>query len=155
MFLNNIILSLLPEHPHIFVKFDNHLRLSRADGNIASYDSFECSDIYHCIFHNNGINVKFTNGREWRFGCNIEYDKLIHDRIIAKFNIVLDDKKLYYIPRDNTILYKDTKLINTNVLTNWCAIMRLMDVRDVRGVIFAHLTCALIADKSNYTHLRM
>jgi hypothetical protein len=158
MFLNNIILSLLPEHPYIFVKCDKELTydkliLKRADGTLASFDSFECSDIHHYVFHNNGILVMFVNGRVWNFGCNIGYDKSVYNYTIIKFNIVLDDKKLYYIPRNNTVLYKDTKLINANILANWCAVMRFVNMRDIRGVIFAHLTGALIADKSNYIEL--
>ena len=158
MFLNNIILSLLPEHPYIFVKCDKELtydklRLRRADGSLASFDSFECSDIYSCIFHNNGINVRFVNGRVWNFGCNIEYDKSIYEYTVIKFKLVLDDKKLYYIPRNNIVLYKDTKLINANILANWCVVIHIAGMRDIRGVIFAHLIGALIADKSNYTEL--
>lgn len=158
MFLNNIIQSLLPEHPHIFVKCDKELTydkfiLKRVDGTLASFDSFECLDIHHYVFHNNGIQISFVNGRVWNFGCDIEYDKSIYDYNIIKFKMVLDDKKLYYIPRNNTVLYKDTKLINANILANWCAVIHIVDVRDIRGVIFAHLTGALIADRSNYIEL--
>lgn len=158
MFLNNIIQSLLPEHPHIFVKCDKELRydkliLKRADGSLTSFDSFDCLDIHHYVFHNDVILLMFVDGRIWNFRYGAEYDKSIYDGIITKFNLILDDKKLYYIPRNNTVLYKDTKLINANILANWCAVMCMMDVRDIRGVIFAHLTGALIADKSNYTEL--
>lgn len=158
MFLNNVKESLVPEHPHIFVKCDKELTydkliLKRADGSLASFDSFECSDIQDCLYHNNGIQVRFVNGRVWNFGCNIGYDKSIYNYTIIKFKIVLDDKKLYYIPRNNTVLYKNTKLINANVLANWCAVMYIMDVCDIRGVIFTHLTGAIIADKSNYIEL--
>jgi hypothetical protein len=158
MFLNNITLSLLPEHPHIFVKCDKELShdkliLKRVDGTLASTDSFECSDIHHYTLHNNGIQVMFVNCRVWNFVCDIGYDKSIYDSIITKFKLVLDDKKLYYIPRNNTVLYKDTKLINADILANWCVVMCIVDIRDIRSEIFAHLTSALIADKSNYTEL--
>lgn len=158
MFLNNVVLSLLLEHPYIFVKCDNGLSydkliLKRADGTLSSFESYEYFDIHDYIIYDEYIQVRFVNGRVWNFGCDVEYDKSIYDYTIIKFKLVLDDKKLYYIPRNNIVLYKDTKLINANILANWCAVIHIVGVRDIRGVIFAHLTGALIADRSNYTEL--
>jgi hypothetical protein len=99
-----------------------------------------------------GIEFKFLGkiGRDYYY---IPYEKAFHfsqsyHTITKAFNFVHANQTLYYIPKTISAMFNYTRLRPS--IENYVILWYIVDVRDIRGIIFDIWSHILLADKNGY-----
>lgn len=99
-----------------------------------------------------GIELKYLeNGNHFYY--NILYDRSLkfkqsYDTITKLFDFTHDNQILYYVPKTISIMFNYTNLRPS--IENYVILCDIIDVCDIRGLIFSIWSHLLFADKNGY-----
>jgi hypothetical protein len=120
---------------------NSYRSISRANGSFISYKE-----------RANGIELKFLEKGSNYFYYMPYYIGLrfsqSYNTITKLFNFAHDNQTLYYTPKTISSMFNYTNLRPS--LQNYIILCDVIDVRDIRGLIFSIWSDILLADKNGY-----